>query len=118
MNEDNVLNIYDQNYAQNYNQRFLLNDLSKIDADFERETIARLLEEIGDNPQWLDVACGTGYFLSCFPEVERAGLDISPAMLETARQANTDILLIQGDYRDKRPEWEDKWDLCTQVKLN
>ncbi|QIZ73477.1 phytanoyl-CoA dioxygenase family protein [Oxynema aestuarii] len=117
MNEDNVLNIYDQNYAQNYNQRFLLNDLSKIDADFERETIAQLLNEIGDHPRWLDVACGTGYFLSCFPEVERSGLDISPAMLETARQANPKIPLIQGDYRDKRPEWKGKWDLVSCMWL-
>ncbi len=113
INNKRIHEIYDQNYAQNYNQRFLLNDLSKIDADFERETIAQLLDEIGDNPRWLDVACGTGYFLGCFPEVERAGLDISPAMLETARQANPNIPLIQGDYRDKRPEWEGKWDLVS-----
>ncbi|MDJ1170552.1 UbiA family prenyltransferase [Roseofilum sp. BLCC_M154] len=113
MKKKHIHKIYDRNYAQNYNQRFLLNDLSKIDADFEQETIAQLLDEIGDNPQWLDVACGTGYFLSCFPEIKRAGLDISPAMLETARQANPSIPLIQGDYRDKRPEWESKWDLIS-----
>lgn len=105
--------IYDRDYAQDYNQRFLLNDLSKVDADFERETIAQLLNEIGENPRWLDVACGTGYFLSCFPEVERVGLDISSAMLEVARKTNPDILLVQGDYRDRYPQWEGKWDLVS-----
>lgn len=117
MDKNKVWEVYDRNYAQNYNQRFLLNDLSKIDADFERETIAQLLNEIGESPRWLDVACGTGYFLSCFPEVERSGLDISPAMLETARQANPNIPLIQGDYRDKRPQWEGKWDLVSCMWL-
>ena len=113
MNKSNVKKIYDRNYAQNYNQRFLLNDLSKIEAEFERETIAQLLNDIGDNATWLDVACGTGYFLSCFPEIERSGLDISPAMLETARKANPNIPLIRGDYRDRRPQWEGKWDLVS-----
>ncbi|MCT7958963.1 phytanoyl-CoA dioxygenase family protein [Laspinema palackyanum] len=115
MDQNDVLKIYDRNYAQNYNQRFLLNDLSKIDADFEQETIAQLLDEIGDNPLWLDVACGTGYFLSRFPDVERAGLDISPAMLEAARQANPNIPLVRGDYRDRRPQWEGKWDLVSSM---
>ncbi|MHC5820258.1 MAG: methyltransferase domain-containing protein [Nostoc sp.] len=43
---------------------------------------------MGEGAKWLEVACGTGYFLSCFPEIERAGLDISPAMLKVAKQAN------------------------------
>ena len=117
MNKSNVNKIYDRNYAQNYDRRFLLNDRSKIDTDFEQETIAQLLNEIGENPRWLDVACGTGYFLSCFPEIERSGLDISPAMLETARQANPNIPLVRGDYRDKQLQWEGKWDLVSCMWL-
>ncbi|HIK19199.1 MAG TPA: tetratricopeptide repeat protein [Leptolyngbyaceae cyanobacterium M33_DOE_097] len=113
MGKDNVLEIYDEAYAQEYNQKFLLNMRSKIDTDFEEETINKLLSEIGNGATWLDVACGTGYFLSCFPNVERAGLDISPAMLKVAKQANPDALFVQGDYRDQRPQWEGKWDLVT-----
>ncbi|MHC5861760.1 tetratricopeptide repeat protein [Nostoc sp.] len=113
MNKNDVLEIYDEDYAQKYNQRFLLNERSKNNADFEQETINKLLSEIGEGAKWLDVACGTGYFLSCFPEIERAGLDISPAMLKVAKQANPDALFVQGDYRDKRPQWEEKWDFVS-----
>ena len=93
MDKNNVLGIYDEAYAQEYNQKFLLNDWFASDVEFEREIISKLLSEIGENARWLDVACGTGYFLSHFPNAERAGLDISPAMLKLAKQANPGILL-------------------------
>jgi len=113
MDKNDVLEIYDEDYAQEYNQRFILNERSKNNADFEQKTINKLLSEIGEGAKWLDVACGTGYFLSCFPGVERAGLDISPAMLKVAKQANPNALFVQGDYRDKLPQWEGKWDLVS-----
>jgi len=113
MDKKQVTEIYDEDYAQEYNQRFLLNERSKNNADFEQETINKLLSEIGEGAKWLDVSCGTGYFLSRFPNIERAGLDISPAMLNVAKQANPNTLFVQGDYRDKRPQWEEKWDLVS-----
>ena len=113
MNKNDVPEIYDEDYAQKYNKRFLLNERSKNNADFEQETINKLLSEIGEEAKWLDVACGTGYFLSCFPNIERAGLDISPAMLNVAKQTNPDVLFVQGDYRDEHPEWEGQWDLVS-----
>ncbi|HZR79618.1 MAG TPA: class I SAM-dependent methyltransferase [Candidatus Binatia bacterium] len=71
----------------------------------------RLLREGG---RWLDVACGTGYFLSRFPGVPRAGLDISPAMLAIAREANPDALFFrEGDFTDEFPEWERAWSVIT-----
>ncbi|MGB0563767.1 MAG: UbiA family prenyltransferase, partial [Spirulinaceae cyanobacterium] len=115
MEESQIHQIYDKGYAQNYDQKFLLNDRSRINTEFERDTIAQLLSEIGNNPTWLDVACGTGYFLSCFPEIERTGLDISPAMLAVARQANPNIPLLEGDYRDQRPQWQGQWDLVSSM---
>ena len=113
MDQKDVREIYDEDYAQEYNQRFLLNERSKNNADFEQETINKLLSEIGEGAKWLDVSCGTGYFLSRFPNIERAGLDISPAMLNVAKQANPNTLFVQGDYRDKRQQWEEKWDLVS-----
>jgi SAM-dependent methyltransferase len=113
MDKNDVLEIYDEYYAQEYNQKFLLNDWSKDNGDFEQETIRKLLSEIGQGAKWLDVACGTGYLLSRFPDIERAGLDISPAMLKVAKQANPNAFFVQGDYRDKRPQWEGKWDLVS-----
>lgn len=113
MDKNDVLKIYDTEYAQEYNQKFILNDWFESDVEFEREIISKLLNEIGEDAKWLDVACGTGYFLSCFPKIERAGLDISPAMLKVAKQANLNALLIEGDYRDKRSQWKGKWDLAS-----
>jgi len=113
MGKNNVPEIYDEAYAQEYNQRFLLNDWFASDVEFERETIGKLLSEIGEDARWLDVACGTGYFLSCFPEVDRAGLDISPAMLKVARQENPGVLFVEGNFKDKRPQWKDKWDVVS-----
>jgi 4-hydroxybenzoate polyprenyltransferase len=112
MDKNNVPGIYDEAYAQEYNQRFLLNEKSKQNADFEEETIKKLLGEIGEGATWLDVACGTGYFLSRSPTTERAGLDLSHGMLKVAKQANPNALLVQGDYRDQR-QWEGRWDLVT-----
>lgn len=62
----------------------------------------------------MDVACGTGYFLSRFPGVPRAGLDISPAMLAKAREANPDALFFrEGDFKDEFPEWTGEWSVIT-----
>ena len=45
MDKDGVLEVYDEDYAQSYNQRFLLNDWFASDLEFERETISNLLRE-------------------------------------------------------------------------
>ena len=113
MDKNDVLEIYNDDYARSYNQKFILNDWFETDVRFEREIINKLLDEIGEGATWLDVACGTGYFLSCFPHVERAGVDISPAMLKQALQANPNALFVEGDYRNKHPQWEEKWDLVS-----
>ncbi len=115
MDKKDVLQIYDENYAQEYNHRFLLDPEFEFrkNSDFEQETIGKLLDEIGAGAKWLDVACGTGYFLSLLPHIERTGLDISPAMLNVAKQANPNAVFVQGDYRDQRLHWEGKWDLVS-----
>lgn len=63
--------------------------------------------------RWLDVACGTGYFLSHFPDAERMGLDLSPDMLERARDANPGVEFRQHDYREPIPDWVDRFDLVS-----
>jgi len=111
MNIRQVLETYDDDYARTYNQRFILKEWSKKAFDRETEIARQLLQKEG---KWLDVACGTGYLLSRFPGVPRAGVDISPAMLERARQANPDALFFkEGDFRDAVPEWEGQWTLVT-----
>lgn len=59
--------------------------------------------------------CRTGYYLSCYPEVERAGLDLSPAMLEIARRKNPDTPLIEGNFKDRSLVEAGKWDVITSM---
>jgi SAM-dependent methyltransferase len=59
------------------------------------------------------VACGTGFFLRHFPHIERAGIDLSPAMLRLARQGNPEIALRQHDFREPVAEWVDRWGLVS-----
>jgi SAM-dependent methyltransferase len=102
--------IYDAEYARTYDENFVLHPYYRQKTRFEIETLRRLL---ATSSGWLDVACGTGYFLSRFPGVRRAGLDLSPAMLAIARQANPDALLREGDFGDDIPEWGGQWGLVT-----
>lgn len=111
MNLRQVLKIYDEEYAGKYDDRFILSEPSKIGFKNEVKIVAEFLRDGG---KWLDVACGTGSLLSCFPGVPRAGVDISPAMLERARRANPDALFFkEGNFKNPAPEWQGQWDLVT-----
>lgn len=110
MNKSQVLETYDEAYARKYNGRFLHNDC-QVRCDHEVDIIRQLLVPGG---QWLDVGCGTGHILSHFPGVARAGLDLSPAMLERAKQTNPDALFFrEGDFLNPAPEWSARWALVT-----
>src|SRR5688572_20450623 len=110
MNRSEVERLYDARYARSYSEKFLLSETTRPDAEFEATVLGGL---IASTANWLDVACGTGHFLSKFPGVERAGLDVSPAMLEMARLANPAVTFRNGDFRDDIPEWHDRWGLVS-----
>ncbi|WP_188930724.1 class I SAM-dependent methyltransferase [Puia dinghuensis] len=108
---EEVQSIYDADYANEYNERFLLNPFSAVSTKLELSVIRNLLSE---DSRWLDVGCGTGYFLSQFPGVQRAGLDLSPEMLKVALAANPDALFLrQGDFTQAIEEWNASWSLVT-----
>jgi SAM-dependent methyltransferase len=110
MNEEEIVRLYDEDYAAAYEENFLLSPLAKPDSDHE---LALLRGFLKPGVTWLDVACGTGYFLRHFPEVDRAGIDLSPAMLRLARKTNPGIALIEHDFRDPIPTWKDRWGLVS-----
>jgi 4-hydroxybenzoate polyprenyltransferase/SAM-dependent methyltransferase len=105
-----VTALYDDAYAAAYEAKFLLDPLVLADTDSEMRLLRHLLTP---GVSWLDVACGTGYFLRHFPETERAGIDLSPAMLRRARQGSPTIELREHDYREPIPEWENRWGLVS-----
>ena len=110
MERRQVVELYDEGYAAAYDQRFVHLPWAKAGVDFELSVIRDALRP---GHRWLDVGCGTGYVLSRLPDVERAGLDISPAMLKQARAANPDIELHEGSFLDEWSVWEGSWDLLT-----
>src|SRR5436190_1549387 len=106
MKKNQVLDTYDKAYAAAYDQKFHGSAASAREIEIVRELL-------GAGP-WLDVACGTGYVLGHFPAVPRAGLDVSAAMLELARHANPDALVLrEGSFLDDIEEWHAQWGLVT-----
>lgn len=110
MRTDEVLFWYDDNYAKAYDERFLTCEWRRPHTDFEEEVLRSLIPQGG---RWLDVACGSGYFLSRFPDVERAGFDLAPGMLRHAERRNPGASFYQGSFLDLRPEWADRWDVVS-----
>ncbi len=110
MRPPEVRELYDDAYAEAYDERFLQPTWGREASEFELEIIR---ERLGSDGSYLDVACGTGWFLSQFPGRTRAGLDLSAAMLERARRRNPDAELRQGDFRRDQDDWHGRWDVVT-----
>jgi SAM-dependent methyltransferase len=110
MRPQEVVRLYGDAYAARYEQEFLLGPLNRSDTEVELRLLGEFLTP---GVSWLDVACGTGYFLKHFPQVDRAGIDISPAMLALARAANPAIPLREDDFLAAIPEWENRWGLVS-----
>ncbi len=112
MEQNDVVNLYDDSYAAAYDGRFLEMGWARTGAEFEEDVLRSLLEH--EDPRWLDIGCGTGWFLSRFPGVARAGLDISPSMLAEAQAANPDALFLRnGDFRDDDETWHAAWSVVS-----
>ncbi|MCB1038091.1 MAG: class I SAM-dependent methyltransferase [Acidimicrobiales bacterium] len=112
MRPDEIRSLYDPGYVGAYDERFLTGPpWAALGARFEVELIGELLDDRGS--RWLDVACGTGWFLSQFPAVERTGLDLSPAMVELARERNPGADIAEGSYLEPHDAWVGGFDLVS-----
>jgi SAM-dependent methyltransferase len=115
MTPDQVRATYDEAYARRYDAAFL----HTPEYGFREKTrlelfLLRMLTMQADS--WLDVACGTGFFLRHgrgHPDISCAGLDLSPAMLAVAREANPGALFVEGDFLAPRPDFEGRFALTT-----
>src|SRR5215468_5302609 len=115
MNVAEVLATYDDSYARRYDESFLLTP----DHGFLGKTLFEvgLLRQLTSGAaSWLDVGCGTGYFLERGrgrPDISCAGLDLSPAMLAVARSRNPDALLVQGSFLEPRADFHGRWEVTS-----
>lgn len=112
MKPDDVRQLYDAAYARTYDAKFLTSPLA---APVTECNLALLRKLIAPETNWLDVACGTGYFLRQFPEIARMGADLSPAMLELARENNPGVAFREHDFRKEQPEWVGKFSLVSSM---
>jgi SAM-dependent methyltransferase len=110
MKREELERLYDDRYAATYDAKFLQAPSALAHVRFELDVVRSLLPR---GARWLDVACGTGYFLRAFPDVDRAGIDVSPAMLARAREANAGVELRRHDFRDPIPEWAGRFTLVS-----
>ena len=101
MKPEALQQLYDEAYAEQYNARFITHQNHGGKTAAEREVLGKAFDRIGPSARWLDLACGTGYFLAQFPNINRTGLDLSPGMLGYARKNNPDVPLVQGDFRNR-----------------
>lgn len=109
--EGYAADVYDDRYAERYDQLWQENPDWSGEVDNYLESFRQVLTP---ETRWLDAGCGTGWFLSKFPGIPRAGMDIAPAMLRQAAKANPDALFFrEADFRSDVPEWHDSWDLIS-----
>lgn len=82
---NNYKKAYTEDYAKNYNNLYLLDDVHHQHFSFEIEVLEKLLS---NKKTWLDVACGTGLHLDTVkvPHIKKFGLDRSEGMLSYAKK--------------------------------
>lgn len=90
-NEDQVLKLYYEELASEYDRSRFNNSYGRYIDSQEREILSRWLDS-SQKQSVLDLACGTGRFLS----FATAGLDLSARMIEVAKTKYPDKELIQA----------------------
>ena len=85
----------------------------------ERKRI-RLLQRFGaarSGDRVLEVGCGAGHVLASFPDLDRTGIDLSPAMLKRARKRLGNSVDLMQSAAEQLPFADNSFDvvLCTEV---
>jgi SAM-dependent methyltransferase len=111
MKLEQVLRLYDAHYAREYEPRYIHAPEMMPSTMYQ---CMLLKHTLSSTRRWLDLACGTGFYLSIFNEVaDRCGLDISPEMLRIARERNPGVEFVQGNFLQPNAAWNGRWDVIT-----
>jgi len=117
MQPADVLITYDAAYASDYDQRFLELAAFKPKTEFELRIIQGLTATART---WLDVACGTGYFLRHGrgrPGLICTGLDLSPDMIAAARRQAPFATFLTGNFLNPWLDFKKNFDVVTCMWL-
>ena len=91
--------LYRPSYARDYPGLYLTAWPAK--HALNRKILGGLLDELGPDPRWIDIACGQAWHFSQFPgQARMTGLDLSEAQLARARAATPDADFICGDMAE------------------
>ena len=87
----------------------------------ERRLLTRIVRERfpAELPTYLDFACGTGRILGRLPQAAASstGVDVSPSMLQVARNTLTGVELIQADLTCTDTLGDRRFDLITAFRF-
>lgn len=92
-----------QGYGPDYHDRFTNNPRRRMMWQIEWRVLRGILDRYRDNhehpPDYLDFSCGTSRVLGFVAPhtVTAVGVDVSPSMLELARQNAPGIQLLEAD---------------------
>lgn len=109
MKPEQVQGLYDKAYAERYNDRFIHSPIHQANMAAMKIEMAKHVQ----GRRWLDLACGTGHFLSQFPNHDRQGLDLSADMLRLAKEKNPGVPFTHGSFLDEHEEWTASWDFIS-----
>ena len=111
-----------QGCGPDYHERFTNNPRRRMMWQIEQRVLGEVLDRFpdGHRPDYLDFACGTGRVLGFVaPYTAIAiGVDVSPSMLELARQNAPSARLLETDLtRDQTPLTGRDFDLVTAFRF-
>lgn len=111
MKIEEILETYNDKYADEYNNKFISSDWNLNSINFQLSELKKIIKL---DSKWLDVACGTGYVLSQFSEVSgREGLDLSVSMLQKAKEKNKGINFYQRNFLDVNADLTNRYEVIT-----
>jgi SAM-dependent methyltransferase len=94
--QQQVLQIYREDYAQKYAARYIVPWRRKHDLNLKN--ISQLLASLPVKPGWLDLACGPAWHFSRLRGwANMLGVDLSEAQLALARRNAPDATFLRGD---------------------
>ncbi len=117
MTPEQIRSLYDEGYAARYDAHFLLTPNHGFQQKMRIELFTLQMLTRGVE-RWLDVACGTGFYLRygrAGPDLAVTGLDLSPAMLALARSQNPDATLVEGNFLDGHAAFDGAFGLVSSL---